>query len=171
MIIRNLLVYAGVLLIVAGCTKPAPAPPPIAAPTSDTTERSFDEAVNVATDGLVTQLQQRPGPSAKTEARRSLVIDPMVDAVSGQQTAATLLLEQPEIRAVEAEMPGIFAGENGVGLRARGDEDRPGGHRAGERLQAAGRAGPARLRDHRGLVRASVRGLRWSRRSHRPGPA
>src|SRR4029077_11651357 len=53
-----------------------------------------DEAVNVATDGLVTQLQQRPGPSAKTEARRSLVIDPMVDALSGQQTAATLLLEQ-----------------------------------------------------------------------------
>jgi hypothetical protein len=94
MMIRNLLVYAGVLLIVAGCAKPAPAPAPIAAPTSDTTERSFDEAVNVATDGLVTQLQQRPGPSAKTEARRSLVIDPMVDAVSGQQTAATLLLEQ-----------------------------------------------------------------------------
>jgi hypothetical protein len=94
MMIRNLLVYAGVLLIVAGCAKPAPAPAPIAAPTSDTSERSFDEAVNVATDGLVTQLQQPPGPSAKTEARRSLVIDPMVDAVSGQQTAATLLLEQ-----------------------------------------------------------------------------
>jgi hypothetical protein len=94
MMIRNLLVYAGVLLIVAGCATPAPAPVPIPAPTSDTSERSFDEAVNVATDGLVTQLQQRPGPSAKTEARRSLVIDPMVDALSGQQTAATLLLEQ-----------------------------------------------------------------------------
>src|SRR6185369_112451 len=57
-------------------------------------ERSFDEAVNAATDGLVTQLQQRPGSSAKTEARRSVGIDPMVDAISGQQTAATLLLEQ-----------------------------------------------------------------------------
>ena len=94
MTIRNLLVCAGVLLIVAGCATPAPAPVPIPAPTSDTSERSFDEAVNVATDGLVTQLQQRPGPSTKTETRRSLVIDPMVDALSGQQTAATLLLEQ-----------------------------------------------------------------------------
>ena len=95
MMIRSLLVYAGVLLFVAGCATPAPAPaPPLPAPTSDTSERSFDEAVNVATDGLVAQLQQRPGPSAKTEARRSLVIDPMVDVISGQQTAATLLLEQ-----------------------------------------------------------------------------
>ena len=48
----------------------------------------------MATDSLAAQLQQRPGSSTKTEARRSLVIDPMVDAVSGQQTAATLLLEQ-----------------------------------------------------------------------------
>lgn len=91
---RNLLVYAGLLLIASGCATPAPPPAPTPTPTSDTSERSFDEAVNVATDGLVAQLQQRPGPSTKTDAKRSLVIDPMVDAASGQQTAATLLLEQ-----------------------------------------------------------------------------
>jgi len=94
MIIRRLLVCAGMLLIVAGCAKPAPPPAPTPAPISDTSERSFDEAVNVATDGLVAQLQPRPGPSTKTEAKRGLVIDPMVDGASGQQTAATLLLEQ-----------------------------------------------------------------------------
>jgi hypothetical protein len=94
MMMRQLLVYAGMLLSVVGCATPAPAPAPTPAATSDTAERSFDEAVNVATDGLVAQLQQRPGPSTKTDAKRGLVIDPMVDAASGQQTAATLLLEQ-----------------------------------------------------------------------------
>ena len=68
MIIRRLLVYAGMLLIVAGCAKPAPPPAPTPAPISDTSERSFDEAVNLATDSLVAQLQPRPGPSTKTEA-------------------------------------------------------------------------------------------------------
>ena len=94
MMIRRLSAYASVILIVAGCAKPAPAPVPIPVATSDTSERSFDEAVNAATDGLVTQLPTPPGPSTKTEAKRGVVIDPMVDALSGQQTAATLLLEQ-----------------------------------------------------------------------------
>jgi hypothetical protein len=83
------------LLIVAGCAAQAPAPPPEAVPTSDTSERSFDEAVTVATDGLLAQLQQRLTPSPKPEEpKRSVVIDPMVDATSGQQTATTHLLEQ-----------------------------------------------------------------------------
>jgi len=93
MMIRGLLACASVLLIVAGCAKPTP-PPPIPVPTSDTSERSFDEAVTVATDSLVAQLQQRPAPSTKPEARQGVVIDPMVDATSGQQTGATRLLEQ-----------------------------------------------------------------------------
>ncbi len=94
MTIRRLLAYASVLLIVAGCAKPAPAPAPIPAATSDTSERSFDEAVNVATDGLVAQLPKPPDASTKPEAKRGVVIDPMVDATSGQQTGATRLLEQ-----------------------------------------------------------------------------
>jgi len=96
MMIRGLSMYASVLLIVAGCATstppPTPAPTPVA--TSDTSERSFDEAVIVATDSLVAQLPKGPGPSAGTEAKRGVVIDPMVDAASGQQTATTHLLEQ-----------------------------------------------------------------------------
>ena len=84
--------YAGMLLIVAGCATQAPPPPPTPVPTADTSERSFDEAVTVATDSLVAQLQQ--GTATKPQAKRAVVIDPMVDALSGQQTATTHLLEQ-----------------------------------------------------------------------------
>jgi outer membrane protein OmpA-like peptidoglycan-associated protein len=96
MMIRGRSAYVSVLLIVAGCAPAAPPPAPAPTPvvTNDTSERSFDEAVNVATDALVAQLQKAPGPSVKTQARRGVVIDPMVDAVSGQQTATTHLLEQ-----------------------------------------------------------------------------
>ena len=90
MMIRKLSAYAAVLLIVAGCAEktapPPPPPPPPPVASSDTSERSFDEAVSVATDGLVAQLQKGP--------KRGVVIDPMVDASSGQQTGATRLLEQ-----------------------------------------------------------------------------
>jgi len=90
--IRRLSAYATVLLIVAGCATAPLAPTPT--PTSDTSERSFDEAVNVATDGLVAQLQRRPGLSTKKEDKLRVVIDPMVDAASGQQSGATRLLEE-----------------------------------------------------------------------------
>jgi hypothetical protein len=95
MTIRALVAYASMLLVVAGCAKPAPpppAPPPVV--TNDTSERSFEEAVNVATDALVAQLQRAPAASAKTDARRGVVIDPMIDSSSGQQTASTQALEQ-----------------------------------------------------------------------------
>ena len=93
--IRRLSAYAIALLIIAGCaTPPPPPPPPPPAATADTSERSFEEAVQVATDGLMSQLQARSDPAAKTDAKRGIVIDPMVDALSGQQTAATRLLEQ-----------------------------------------------------------------------------
>jgi outer membrane protein OmpA-like peptidoglycan-associated protein len=92
--IHRLSVYAVALLIAVGCATPPPPPPPPPAATADTSERSFDEAVQVATDGLMSQLQARSDPSAKSDAKRGVVIDPMVDAMSGQQTAATRLLEQ-----------------------------------------------------------------------------
>src|SRR5262245_52550799 len=92
--IRRLSAYASALLIVAGCATPPPPPPPPPSATADTSERSFEEAVQVATDGLMSQLQARSDPAAKTDAKRGIVIDPMVDALSGQQTAATRLLEQ-----------------------------------------------------------------------------
>ena len=92
MMIRGRSACAAVFLIIAACAtpaKPPPAPPP--GPTSDTSERSFDEAVIVATEGLMTQMPKRP---AKTEVKLGVVIDPMVDGASGQQTGATRLLEQ-----------------------------------------------------------------------------
>ena len=92
--IRTLSAYAIALLIVAGCATPPPPPPPPPAATADTSERSFEEAVQVATDGLMSQLQARSDPAAKPDVKRGVVIDPMVDSLSGQQTAATRLLEQ-----------------------------------------------------------------------------
>jgi outer membrane protein OmpA-like peptidoglycan-associated protein len=93
--ISRLSAYGIALLLIIGCaTPPPPPPPPPPAATADTSERSFDEAVQVATDGLMSQLQARSDPAAKAGAKRGIVIDPMVDALSGQQTAATRLLEQ-----------------------------------------------------------------------------
>lgn len=70
-------------------------------PTVVGSELPFDEAVATATDGLVGQTQKLPAFLAKVEAkvgatvaRRGLLIDPMLDATSGQQTAATRALEQ-----------------------------------------------------------------------------
>lgn len=92
--ICRLSAYAIALMIVAGCATPPPPPPPPPAATADTAERSFDEAVQVATDGLMSQLQARSDPSAPTDVKHGVVIDPTVDGMSGQQTAATRLLEQ-----------------------------------------------------------------------------
>ena len=52
----------------------------------------FEQAVAQATDGLVGQVQKGPAFLAKL-AKRSVVLDPMLDAATGQQTAATSLLE------------------------------------------------------------------------------
>jgi tetratricopeptide (TPR) repeat protein len=57
----------------------------------------FDEAVVVATDALVAQTQTLPGFLAKVEAKvnkRPVVLDPTLDAGTGQQTAATQRLDQ-----------------------------------------------------------------------------
>ena len=57
----------------------------------------FDEAVVVATDALVAQTQTLPGFLAKMEAKvnkRPVVLDPTLDAGTGQQTAATQRLDQ-----------------------------------------------------------------------------
>jgi outer membrane protein OmpA-like peptidoglycan-associated protein len=77
------------VLAVAGCATPVA--------TSETNELSFDQAVNAATDGLVSQTQNLPAFLAKVEAKilkRGVVTDPMLDAGSGQQTGVTKLLEQ-----------------------------------------------------------------------------
>ena len=60
------------------------------------TELPFEQAVQQATDGLIGQTQKLPAFLARVEARvarRGVVVDPMFDASSGQQTNATTLLE------------------------------------------------------------------------------
>jgi outer membrane protein OmpA-like peptidoglycan-associated protein len=106
MTIRRLISGASVLLLVGCATStppPAPAPTPLAS--SDTPERSFDEAVNVATDALIAQLGSASEHSGKPDAKRGVVIDPMVDAASGQQTAATHLLEQRVTDRLRSQHP------------------------------------------------------------------
>ena len=87
--LRALCVGAFTVLAIAGCATPVA--------TSETNELPFNQAVDVATDGLVSQTQNLPGFLAKMEAKivkRGVVADPMLDASSGQQTAVTKLLEQ-----------------------------------------------------------------------------
>jgi outer membrane protein OmpA-like peptidoglycan-associated protein len=87
--LRAMWVCACAVLAVAGCATPVA--------TDQTNELSFDQAVNAATDGLVSQTQKLPAFLAKMEAKigkRGVVTDPMLDAGTGQQTGVTKLLEQ-----------------------------------------------------------------------------
>ena len=80
---------AGVLGVLVGC-----AAPPQATSLSD--ELPFEQAVAQATDGLAAQTQKLPAFLANVQskiAKKGVVLDPMLDAVTGQQTAATVLLE------------------------------------------------------------------------------
>ena len=77
-------------------------------PTVISNELPFDEAVVAATDGLVAQTQKLPSFLAKVEAKvvkRPLVIDPMLDAASGQQTQLTRQLEQKVSARLSAQHP------------------------------------------------------------------
>lgn len=81
----------GALLILAGlagCATPAP-PPPISKG-----ELPFDQAIAQATDSLVMQTQKPAPLIARTSAKRGVVLDPMIDAGSAQQTVATQLLQE-----------------------------------------------------------------------------
>ena len=79
---------ACLLGILVGCAAPQA--------TNVSDELPFEQAVAQATDGLATQTQKLPAFLAKVESKvnkRSVVLDPMLDALTGQQTAATVLLE------------------------------------------------------------------------------
>lgn len=82
------------LIVVVATLLGCAAPPPKA--TVSREELSFEEAVDRATTGLAAQTQRLTGFLARVESRlvkRPLLVDPMFDAVSGQQTNATQLLE------------------------------------------------------------------------------
>jgi outer membrane protein OmpA-like peptidoglycan-associated protein len=93
---------AAVLLMLggAGCQSTGP--------TVISNELPFDQAVTEATDGLVAQTQKLPAFLAKVEAkmaRRPVVIDPMIDAASGQQTRVTRQLEQKVAERLNTQHP------------------------------------------------------------------
>lgn len=88
---RRILALAAVLaaVVAAGCAAPQA--------TSISNELPFDQAVAEATDGLVSQTQKLPAFLAKVESKlikRGVVLDPMLDSGTGQQTNATKLLEK-----------------------------------------------------------------------------
>ncbi len=79
-------------------------------------ELPFDEAVTKATDGLVAQTQKLPGFLARVDlfskaesklGKRGVVLDPMIDASSGQQTATTQLLERRVTERMSAKFESI----------------------------------------------------------------
>lgn len=77
-------------------------------PTVISDELPFDQAVIAATDGLVSQTQKLPAFLAKVEAsvvKRPLVIDPMFDAASGQQTQVTRQLERRVSERLRSQHP------------------------------------------------------------------
>ena len=79
---------ASLIVVMAGCATPQA--------TNLNDEQPFDQAVAQATDGLAGQTQKLPAFLAKVESKlnkRGVVLDPMLDAATGQQTAATVLLE------------------------------------------------------------------------------
>lgn len=57
-----------------------------------TNELPFDQVVRAATDGLVVQTQTFP--AFLMLGKRAIVVDPMIDAKSGEQTALTKLIEK-----------------------------------------------------------------------------
>ena len=99
---RALAWIAATAALLAGCAAPQQ--------TALTNELPFEEAVARATDGLLAQTQKLPAFLVKVEsklAKRSVVIDPMIDAGSGQQTAATLLLERRVAERIAARFEGF----------------------------------------------------------------
>ena len=81
---------AATAAFVAGCAAPPQA-------TVVSNELPFDQAVAQATDGLIGQTQKLPAFLLKVEAKlakKSVVIDAMIDSGTGQQTIATKQLER-----------------------------------------------------------------------------
>ena len=101
------LTWFGVLVVagLVGCAAPPP-PPPTPPPPPSNVEVPFEQAVTQAADALLAQALTQPAFVSKL-AKRSVVLDPMLDATSGQQTAATQLLEQRVIARLAAKADAV----------------------------------------------------------------
>ena len=80
----------------AGCAAPPQA--------AGTDPLPFDQAVVAATDSLAAQTQNLPAFIAKLD-KRALVIDPMIDSGSGQQTAVTRQLQDKVAARLTSNYP------------------------------------------------------------------
>ncbi len=89
------------MLLLLGAAACGPSQPP-----------PLEQAATEATDDLLSQTQKLPAFLARvektlskpsTEPRRGVVIDPMLDTTTGQQTAATTLLEQRVTERMKAK--------------------------------------------------------------------
>ncbi|REN07926.1 OmpA family protein, partial [Mycobacterium tuberculosis] len=66
----------------------------------------FDQAVNQAVDDLMVQTQKLPAFLAKVEStltQRRIVIDPLLEGASGQQTEVTRVAEQRIVQRMQAQ--------------------------------------------------------------------
>lgn len=96
---RFLVLRRGALLLTALLLGACAAPPPPPPPPPSNQPQPFEQAVAAAADALAAQLQPaRPaGLLAQLQAkpaRRAIVLDPSLDAGSGQQTAGTQQLDR-----------------------------------------------------------------------------
>ena len=88
------------ILVTAGCATQPRQLPANALP--------FKEAISIATDNLIGQTQQLPAFIAKIEAKlnkRVIVIDPLIEKASGQQTALTQQAEQRIVDDIRSKYP------------------------------------------------------------------
>lgn len=79
-----------------------------AGPPRNTGLPNFEQAIVEATEKLIGQTSKLPGFLARVESvvgRKRLVVDPMIDIDTGQQTAATRLLEQRIVARIAKEHP------------------------------------------------------------------
>ena len=81
--------------VVSGCSTPQPV--------SSAAVQSFDQAAAQAADGLAAQLQALPEFLSFLETRRVVVLDPMIEAGSGQQTKATQALQIKVVERLRAK--------------------------------------------------------------------
>jgi outer membrane protein OmpA-like peptidoglycan-associated protein len=87
----------------------------IAACTPSNEPQTFEKAAAVATDSLVAQTGKLPSFLAKIEStlsstsaagpKRGIVLDPMLDMITGQQTETTLLFERRVTQRMAAKFP------------------------------------------------------------------
>jgi outer membrane protein OmpA-like peptidoglycan-associated protein len=75
--------------------------------TASQEELPFDQAVAHATDGLFGQTQQGPAFFAKMGPKSGVVVDPMIDAGSAQQTVATQTLQDEVAARVNSKFDSI----------------------------------------------------------------